>query len=36
MIGRLQASGFAIDLHDNNGLRVPASSEQLNYAYCRR
>ena len=36
MIDRLRDSGFATDLRDNDGLRVAASSEQLNYAYCRR
>jgi FkbM family methyltransferase len=36
LIDRLRSSGFAIDLHDNDGRRVAASSKQLNYAYCCR
>ena len=36
IIDRLRDAGFAVDLRDNDGLRVAASSERLNYAYCRR
>jgi FkbM family methyltransferase len=36
MIDRLRDSGFAIDLRDNDGLPVAASSASLDYAYCQR
>ena len=36
LIGRLRQYGFAIDLRDNAGTRVSATSDRLEYAYCRR
>jgi FkbM family methyltransferase len=36
LIGRLRQYGFAIDLRDNAGTRVSATSGRLEYAYCRR
>jgi FkbM family methyltransferase len=36
IIDRLRDSGFAIDLRDNDGLPVAASSDRLDYAYCQR
>jgi FkbM family methyltransferase len=36
LIGRLRQHGFAVDLRDNAGTRVSATSSQLDYAYCRR
>lgn len=36
LVGRLRQNGFAIDMRDNTGGRVDASSDRLEYAYCRR
>jgi FkbM family methyltransferase len=36
LVGRLRQHGFAVDLRDNMGGRVAASSDRLEYAYCRR
>jgi FkbM family methyltransferase len=36
LVDRLRVSGFSVDLHDNDGSQVTASSADLNYAYCRR
>jgi FkbM family methyltransferase len=36
LISRLRQYGFAIDLRDNAGTRVSATSDRLEYAYCRR
>ena len=36
LIGRLRQHGFAVDLRDNEGTRVSATSGRLDYVYCRR
>jgi FkbM family methyltransferase len=36
LIGRLRQHGFALNLCDNEGTRVSASSGRLDYVYCRR
>jgi len=36
MVGRLDRRGFAVDLRDNAGTTVPATSSRLAYAYFRR
>jgi len=36
LVGRFRQYGFAVDLRDNEGTRVSASSGRLDYAYCRR
>jgi len=36
LIGRFRQRGFAVDLRDNEGAPVSASSGRLDYAYCRR
>jgi FkbM family methyltransferase len=36
LVGRLCGQGFAVDLRDNLGTAVPATSGRLDYAYCRR
>ncbi len=36
VIGRLRDHGFAVDLRDNAGKRVSATSSRLDYAYFRR
>ena len=36
LIERLRRHGFIIDLRDNDGGQVTASSDSINYAYCRR
>lgn len=36
LIGRLRQHGFAVDLRDNAGIRVSATSSRLDYIYCRR
>jgi FkbM family methyltransferase len=36
LVKRLQRHGFAIDLRDNDGGRVSATSDQFDYAYCKR
>ncbi len=36
LVGRHRQHGFAVDLRDNTGGRVAASSDRLDYAYCRR
>ncbi len=36
LVGRLRSQGFAIDLRDNNGGRVAATSDHLDYACCQR
>jgi FkbM family methyltransferase len=36
LIARLRKHGFATDLRDNAGTRVSATSDRLEYAYCRR
>ncbi len=36
LIGGLRRRGFAVDLRDNAGTRVSATSDRLDYAYCRR
>ena len=36
LIGRLRRHGFTVDLRDNDGGRITASSEHPDYAYCRR
>jgi FkbM family methyltransferase len=36
LVGRLRQHGFAVDLRDNAGTRVSATSSRLDYAYFRR
>jgi FkbM family methyltransferase len=36
MVDRLHSGGFRVDLRDNDGGQVAATSERLAYAYCRR
>jgi FkbM family methyltransferase len=36
LVGRLRRQGFAVDLRDDAGNQVSATSSLLNYAYCRR
>jgi FkbM family methyltransferase len=36
LVGLLGRQGFAVDLCDNDGNQVSATSSLLNYAYCRR
>jgi FkbM family methyltransferase len=36
MVGRLRKHGFDLDLRDNDGTRVSATSDRLDYVYCRR
>jgi FkbM family methyltransferase len=36
LVGRLCAHGFGVDLRDNDGGRVSATSPSLAYAYCQR
>jgi len=36
LIDRLRCHGFAVDLRDNDGGRVTATSDCLSYAYCER
>ncbi|MGH3257967.1 MAG: FkbM family methyltransferase [Streptosporangiaceae bacterium] len=36
LIDRLRACGFTVDLRDNDGRRVTADSDRLDYAYCQR
>jgi FkbM family methyltransferase len=36
LVGRLRRHGFTVDLRDNNGSRVTATSGHLDYVYCRR
>jgi FkbM family methyltransferase len=36
LIGRLREHGFAVDLRDNAGTPVSATSSRLDYVYCRR
>jgi FkbM family methyltransferase len=36
LIDRLRRHGFTVDLRDNAGTRVSATSDRLDYAYCRR
>jgi FkbM family methyltransferase len=36
LIDRLRSHGFAVELRDNDGSRVAATSNQLSYVYCRR
>ena len=36
MVGRLRKHGFDLELCDNEGTRVSATSSRLDYAYCRR
>ena len=36
LVGRLHQHSFAVDLRDSAGARVAASSDRLDYAYCRR
>jgi len=36
LIGRLRHQGFAVDLCDNAGTRVSATSSRIDYVYCRR
>jgi FkbM family methyltransferase len=36
MISRLRDTGLAVDLRDDFGRRVPATSSSVAYAYCRR
>jgi FkbM family methyltransferase len=36
LVGRFRQHGFAVDLRDNVGNRVSATSSRLDYAYCRR
>jgi FkbM family methyltransferase len=36
LVGRFRGHGFAVDLRDNTGGPVTASSDRLEYAYCRR
>ena len=36
LISRLRQHGFAVDLRDNEGARVPVTSGRLDYAYFRR
>jgi len=36
LVGRLGQHGFAVDLRDNAGSQVTATSDRVEYAYCRR
>jgi hypothetical protein len=36
LVGRLEHHGFAVDLRDSDGGRVPPDSDCLEYVYCRR
>lgn len=36
LTGRLKRHGFTVDLRDNGGRRVAATSDHLDYVYCRR
>ena len=36
LVNRLRRHGFAIDLRDNDGVRVTDASGRPEYAYCRR
>ena len=36
LVDRLKSRGFIIDLRDNDGARVAATSSNVNYAYCSR
>jgi FkbM family methyltransferase len=36
LVGRLEHHGFAVDLRDNDGGRLPPDSDRLEYVYCRR
>jgi FkbM family methyltransferase len=36
LVGRLRQHGFAVDLRDNAGSQVTATSDRVEYAYCRR
>ena len=36
LIGRLRRHGFTVDLRDNAGTRVSATSDRFDYAYCDR
>jgi hypothetical protein len=36
LVSRFRHHGFAVDLRHNEGTRVSASSDRLDYAYCRR
>lgn len=36
LVDRLQRHGFTVDLQDNNGQRVTAGSEYIDYVYCHR
>jgi FkbM family methyltransferase len=36
LVDRLRSNGFVVELCDNDGLQVAATSHQLNYLYCRQ
>jgi hypothetical protein len=36
LVGRFRKHGFDLDLRDNEGTRVSATSDRLDYVYCRR